>query len=85
MRWRRWVAALKATLVLHVLLLGLLAWGLALYGGWRLHLGSYGVSLLSDPAGRAFVLIDHRQSGWLVGYDPAEARLRAWRGPVVVQ
>ena len=83
---RSFVQAWKATLLLNLTCLALCAGALALFHGCRLPVGSFGVTLLHDPVGRSFVVVDHVSTrGWLLGYDSRHHRLETWEGTVLLQ
>lgn len=78
--------AWKATLVLNLLSALGCAVLLTLGCGHRLPLGTFGVSILSDPQGRPYVVVDHTsRKGWLLAYDHRHRRVEAWEGTIRLQ
>lgn len=83
---RQLIVAWKATLVVNLLSVAACVGFLALVCGQRLPLGTFGVSVLNDPRGRPFVVIDHASTrGWLLGYDARFHRLQTWEGTIRLQ
>lgn len=83
---RTFVQAWKSTLVVNLLFLCSCTMLLALTLGYRLPLGTFGVSVLNDMGGRAYVVIDHASDrGWLLGFDALHGRLEAWEGTIRIQ
>lgn len=83
---RPFVQAWKGTLLLNLLSASACAVLLTLALGHRLPLGTFGISLLNDPVGRPYVVIDHASArGWLLGFDARHRRLEAWEGTIRVQ
>lgn len=83
---RSLVQAWKSTLVLNLVCVVMCVTLLALVQGCRLPLGHFGVSLLNDPGGRPFVVVDHVSTrGWLLGYDSHQQRLETWEGTILPQ
>ncbi len=83
---RSLVAAWKTTLVLNLLCLVLVAVPWALWLGCRLPVGTFGLSILKDPVGTPFLVVDHVSTqGWLVGYDSHRHRLQTWEGTILPQ
>lgn len=80
------VQAWKSTVVVNLLFFVACALMLALTLGYRLPVGAFGVSLLSDPGGRPYVVIDHTSArGWLLGFDAHHRRIQAWEGTIRFQ
>ncbi len=78
--------AWKTTLVLNLLCVALVAVPLALLLGYRLPVGTFGLSILKDPVGRPFLVVDHVSTqGWLVGYDSNRHQLETWEGTIIPQ
>lgn len=83
---RAFVQAWKSTLVVNLLFLCSSALLMALTLGYRLPVGTFGVSLLNDPIGRPYVVIDHSSArGWLLGFDARHGRIEAWEGTIRLQ
>jgi len=81
---RSLVHAWKSTLVLNLLCVVVCATLLAFVQGFRLPLGSFGVTLLNDPVGRPFVVVDHVSTrGWLLAYDSRQQRAETWEGTIL--
>ncbi len=86
MSLRSLAAAWKTTLVLNLLCLALVAIPSALWLGCRLPVGTFGLSVLRDPVGTPFLVVDHVSTqGWLVGYDCHSHRLQTWEGTILPQ